>query len=280
MREVAIVGAGELGGVTAHALARRNAAGLIRLIDDAGRVAEGKALDISQAAGSEGFNAIVVGSTDLSTAAGAGIIVLADRADGAEWSVEQALTLVRRLHAWAPRALLLCAGASHLELIERSVRELHVPRSRIIGSGAEAYASAATAIVALELDVSPRDIALAILGIPPRQIVIAWEHASVSGFALTARLTEPVRRQLTMKIRALWPVGPHTLAAAACKVVEALSGQSRRPLTCFVAPDDASGLRSRAGALPVRLGPDGLVEVVMPELNTAERVALENALLL
>ena len=53
MREVAIVGAGELGGLTAHALARRNAAGLIRLIDDAGRVAEGKALDISQAAGAK-----------------------------------------------------------------------------------------------------------------------------------------------------------------------------------------------------------------------------------
>ena len=170
---------------------------------------------------------------------------------------------MRRLHAWAPRALLLCAGASHLELIERSVRELRVPRSRIIGSGAEAYVSAAIAIVALELDVSPRDVALAILGIPPRQVVIAWEHASVSGFALTARLSEPVRRLLTLKIGALWPIGPHTLASAACGG-QTLSGQSRRPLTCFVAPDDASA-RSRAGALPVRLGPDGLLEVVMPD---------------
>ena len=80
MREVAIVGAGELGGLIAHALARRNAAGLVRLIDDAGRVAEGKALDISQAAPVEGFTAIVVGSTDLSTAAGADIVVIADRA--------------------------------------------------------------------------------------------------------------------------------------------------------------------------------------------------------
>jgi hypothetical protein len=50
MREVAIVGAGELGGLVAHALARRNSAGVIRLIDDSSRVAEGKALDISQAA--------------------------------------------------------------------------------------------------------------------------------------------------------------------------------------------------------------------------------------
>src|SRR2546423_11335176 len=78
MREVAIVGAGELGGLVAHALARRNSAGLIRLIDDSGRVAEGKALDISQAAPVEGFATAIAGSTGLSAAAGADIVVIAD----------------------------------------------------------------------------------------------------------------------------------------------------------------------------------------------------------
>ena len=63
MVEIAIVGAGELGGVTAHALARRNIASTIRLIDDRGRIAEGKALDIAQAAPIEGFATTVTGST-------------------------------------------------------------------------------------------------------------------------------------------------------------------------------------------------------------------------
>src|SRR4051812_32263814 len=48
MREVAIVGAGELGGMIAHLLAREEVAPVVRLIDDRGRVAEGKALDITQ----------------------------------------------------------------------------------------------------------------------------------------------------------------------------------------------------------------------------------------
>ena len=61
MREVAIVGAGELGGLVAHALARRNAADVVRLIDDTGHIAEGKALDISQAAPVEGFATVVSG---------------------------------------------------------------------------------------------------------------------------------------------------------------------------------------------------------------------------
>ena len=55
------------------------------------------------------------------------------------------------------------------------MRELHIPRSRILGSASEAFVAAATAIVALEIDVSPRDVTLSILGVPPNQIVIAWE---------------------------------------------------------------------------------------------------------
>ena len=280
MREVAIVGAGELGGLIAHALARRNAADVIRLIDDGGRVAEGKALDISQAAPVEGFATAVASSTGLSDAAGAGVVVIADRVSGDIWQGEEGLTLIRQLNATAPRALFLCAGVPHRELVERSVRELHVPRARILGSASEALVAAATAIVALEIDVSPRDVALSILGVPPHHIVIAWEDATVAGFALTGVMSEPTRRQLTRRIGALWPVGPYALAAAACKVVEAVSGNSRRPVTCFVAPDDGAGVRARATALPVRLGPSGIVEVMMPTLSVVERVALDNAMML
>jgi malate/lactate dehydrogenase len=280
MREVAILGAGELGGLTAHIIARRNAARTVRLIDDAGRIAEGKALDLNQAAASERFATIVTGSTDLASAAGADVIVIADRSGGVEWSGEEGLTLVRRIRSLAPRAAVVAAGAGHCELVDRCVRELRVPRTQIVGSGGEAYASAATAIVALELDVSPRDVAIAILGIPPRHVVVGWEHATVAGFAITARLGEPIRRQLTLKIRALWPVGPHTLASAACKVVEMLAGRSRRSVTTFVGPDDLSGSRHRAAALPIQIDRDGNIEVVAPPLSAMEQVALDNAMLL
>ena len=292
MREVAIVGAGELGGLVAHTLMRQKAADRVRLIDSNARVAEGKALDISQAAPVEGFAGLVTGSADLSDAAGADVVVIAERvgspgsagkpgtAATKDWVGDEALTLVRQLNAIAPRALILCAGLPHRDLVERSVRELHIPRSRILGSASEAFSAAATAIVALELDVSPRDVALSILGVPPHQIVIAWEHAAVAGLALIGMMNEPSRRQLTRRIGALWPVGPYALASAACKVVDAMSGNSRRLVTCFVAPDDQAGVRARAVALPVRLGSNGIVEVMMPTLSVAERVALDNAMLL
>ena len=79
---VAIAGAGELGGLVAHVLARRNLARTIQLIDDNAGIAAGKALDIAQAAPVEGSSAVVAGSADVAKVGGAAIVVLADKADG------------------------------------------------------------------------------------------------------------------------------------------------------------------------------------------------------
>jgi malate dehydrogenase len=280
MREVVIVGAGQLGGLIAHALARLDAARAVRIVDDNAQIAKGKAYDIAQAAAIEGFATVVTGSTELSGVSGAGVIVLADAATGGEWQGDEGLALIRRLRATAPRAVLLCAGLSHRELIEQSVQSQRISRARIIGSAGEALVAAATALVGLELDVSPRDVSLFVLGVPPRRIVVGWEAAAVAGSPLTALIREPVRRRLGERIAALWPLAPYALAAAASKAVQSIAGTSRRPVTCFVASDDEGGTRTRTAALPVRLGPDGVVDVVTPRLSAAERVALDNAMLL
>ena len=280
MQDVAIIGAGELGGALAHVLARRDAAGEIRLIDEAGRIAAGKALDISQAAPIDRFATRLSGSTDIATAAGAAIVVIADRPGGVEWHGEEGLALLRQIGKMASAAIVLCAGASQRELVERGVREMGAGRSRLFGTAPEALGSAARAIVALEANGSPGDVALSVLGVPPSHIVLPWDAATIGGFAATRVLDEPTRRRITARLPALWPPGPHALAAAASKVIEAILGRSRHRAICFVAPDDAEGTRMRTVALPVRLSTAGIAEVEQPPLNVHDRVALDNAMLL
>src|ERR1700742_3953382 len=101
MREIAIIGAGELGGATAHAIARRDLARAIVLVDERGTVAAGKALDIAQAAPIEGFATALSGSTDVAVAAGAEVVVIADRFGAGEWHGEEALALLRRVRQMA-----------------------------------------------------------------------------------------------------------------------------------------------------------------------------------
>ena len=67
------------GGSLAHVLARREIVRRIQLIDPAGQVAAGKALDIMQAGPIEGFSTPVAGSTDIMRAAAGALVVVADR---------------------------------------------------------------------------------------------------------------------------------------------------------------------------------------------------------
>ena len=280
MSDIAIIGAGELGGSLAHVLARRDVATAIRLIDDDGRVAEGQALDIMQSAPVERFATRLSGSRDMSAVHGAAVIILADSVGGTEWQGEVGLMLLKRLTALASKAVILCAGASQREIVEHGVRDLHIRREQLFGSAPEALAGGARALVALALDGSPGDVAVTILGVPPAQIVIPWADATVAGFAVTRLLDEPTRRRLGARIAAMWPPGPHALASAAAKIVDAVFGRTRAVVSCFVAPDDSLGRRTRAAALPVRLGSTGVDRVVLPSLSVVDRVALDNAMLL
>jgi malate dehydrogenase len=280
MLHIAIIGAGGLGGALAHALARCDLAAGIRLVDETGRVAEGKALDIAQAAPIEGFATELSGSADLSTAGGAAVVIIADQVGGAEWHGGDGLMLLKRLTELASRSVILCAGASQRELIDGGVRELHIAPGRLFGTAPEALAAGARALVALALDGSPRDVALSVLGVPPSHIVIPWEEATSAGFALTKLLDEPTRRRVGARIAASWPPGPYALASAATKAVEAMSGRTRAVVSCFIAPDDAEGRRTRTAALPARLSFGGIERIVLPTLSAVDRVALDNAMLL
>jgi malate/lactate dehydrogenase len=280
MREIAIVGAGQLGGIIAYGLARRNAAATVRIIDAHGHVAEGKALDITQCAPLSGSAVTVVGSTDVMTAAAADIIIVADRADRGEWQGEEGTDLMGRLARLAPAAIVLCAGHSQRGLVEEGARLVPAGRERTLGTAPEALAGAARALVALAVDGSARDVALSLLGVPPSRIVIPWNDATLAGFAVTSLISEPMRRQLDHRIAGLWPPGPYALAAAVTNAVDAIDHRTRAVLCCFVAPDDTAGRRTRTAALPVRLGPEGLERVVLPTLEVVDRIALDNAMLL
>lgn len=280
MDRIVILGAGELGGLLAHALARRGVAHDVCLIDDTGHAAEGKALDIMQAAPVEGFTTNVVGSSDSSLMGGATVVAIADAFAGPEWQGDPAMALLRRLRDFAPQTLIVCVGALQRELVERGIRELHIPRTRLIGSAPEALVAGVRAVVAARFRTSPRDVALTAIGVPPDHIVIPWEDATVGGFALHRRMNESGRREIDSGIVRLWPPGPFTLASAAAKTIDTMLGRSNGIITCFVAPDDSGGRRARAAALPVVLSRAGIVDVLLPDLNARDRVRLDNAMML
>lgn len=278
MPTAAIIGAGNLGGALAHTLAARERFRLIRLIDSAGDVAAGTALDIQQSGPVLGFSTQLVGARHVLEAIGADVVILADpaRATGPPLDGEHGLAAIRTLAAHGNRAPLVCADATQGLLVEQATVELNLSTFAIVGSAPAALAAAARAVVALDLDVSPTDVALPVIGRPPDRLFVPWSQATLAGAPLEASLSSPRLVSLGERLRHLWPPGPYALASAAARVAEAAALGSARTYSSVVMMSGAYGVRDRAGSMAVRLGPAGRVRIVALALSQQERVTLGN----
>jgi len=277
MRSVAILGAGPIGAAVARALAEREAAGHIRLVDAAATVAAGKALDIAQSGPIDGWDTRLSGAAACDGSIDPAIVVVADRhgPDG-EWNGEAGLEMLRRI---VPRfsCPILFAGPAQHTLMALVARELAIAPSRIAGSAPEALASAARALTALAAGASPADVAVSLVGVPGR-FVVAWNESRVGGMAATSALSPPALARLDAQVQASWPPGPYALGSAASAVACSLLNGSPRRRTVFAVLEGEERMRPVVAALPVTLDGGGIAVRHVPELSPRERLAFETGL--
>ena len=280
MTTVAIVGAGDIGGATAQALASCDRVSRVLFVDAAADAAAGKALDIQQSGAVDGFHVRLAGTGDESRLVGCGVCVVADRfgAHAGEWQGEEGLSMLTRIVPYLGDAPIVFAGASQVELLSRAAEETHIRRERLIGSCPEALASAITAIVAMEAGCSPREVMLTVLGTPPEGFVVPWSEASIGGYALQRVLSQVQLARIEARAARLWPPGPYTLGAAAARVTEGILSSARRSFSVLTQLVGEFGVRHRPGAIPARLATRGIVRTQVPELSTREQVRLQTAL--
>ena len=279
MFNVAIIGAGELGGAIAQALAARDCVGRLLLVDVAGSVAAGKALDVRQMGAVHGFHTHLDGTDDPSRVTGCTACVVADRFGKAslEWQGDEGLMMLTRLAPYLGDAPLVFAGTSQSALMLGAVRDVGIPRRRALGSAPEAFRSAVSAIVAVEARCSPREVALTVLGAPDR-FVVPWSEASIGGYGLQRVLSQVQLTRIEARTAKLWPTGPYTLGLAAARVAQAVIESSRQSFSVLTVLGGEFDVKDRIGALPALLSSTGIVHTRLPSLSARERVLVDSAL--
>ncbi len=277
MSTIVIFGAGDLGASLAHRLARADIVGRVTIVDDAVAVAQGKALDIQQAAPVERFSTRVSATSDVAAVIGASAVVIADRfgARSEEWCNDEGLALVGRVDKLNGTAFVLCAGARQTTMVERGVAELGLPRARLFASAPEALRGAIVGLVALEAGSVPAEISLCLQGRPPGDVIVPWEAASIGGRAATSVLSPHVLLRLETRIRQLWPPGPLTLSSAATRMIGAAFERSSRNVAALVSLERAEGMHGRGAIAHVQLDARGIARVLAQNLTPRDQVRLD-----
>lgn len=280
MSFVAIIGAGDIGGAVARALVSRSTVQRVRLIDENGSVAAGKALDLLQSAPISRSDTRIDGATGIPDASGADVIVLADPSGGSEWAVDAGLAMFRRLRdgGHLDRSVVICAGAAHRSLMDRVFDDLKLPRRRIIGSAPEALAATARALVAIEARVASNQVTLTVIGKPIEKLVIPWSDASIAGHAVEAMLAPPQLRTVERRLHGLWPPGPSALGTAAALFAEAITCGSRRVVSAFVSLDRDNGTKAPVCAWPVSVGGAGVERITSPVLDPRHQARVDEVM--
>ena len=292
---VAVIGAGHVGAMTALRLAETSLFARVTLIDIVPGLAEGLALDMWHSAGLRRFTTRVAGSTDMAALAGASFVVMTagrprqpgmSRTDLTGVNAEIVGSVADAIRERAPGAVVVVVTNPLEEMTHLMARRTGFPPARIIGMAGVLDSARFCSLVGLAGIAQPQDVRALALGSHGAEMVIPLSLATANGqpietlidAATLAGIVERARNSGAEVVKLLQKGSAYFSPAesAASMVAAMASGQSDVIAACVQSNGAYDLVDTRIG-LPVRLGPQGVREIVRLPLRADEQAALQAA---
>ena len=292
MAKVTIIGAGQTGATTAHWLAERELADLV-LVDIVEGMPQGKALDLMEAMPVIDSDAKIVGSNDYQDTAGSDIVVITaglprkpgmSRDDLLEANTNIIRASVENSLQASPDAILIIL-TNPLDVMSQAAMIISgLPRERVIGQAGILDSARMRAFVAMELDISVRNIHCYVLGGHGDSMVPLTRHSNVAGVPLNVILSPERLEAIVERTRkgggeivGLLKTGSafYAPSAALAQMVDAILNDRHLVVPASVNLDGEYGLSGIFFGVPAQLGAKGLEKVLEYDLNDEEQAALE-----
>lgn len=291
--KIGIVGAGMVGGTTAQRLAERNYADIVLLdIPAAEGLARGKALDIEQSGPILGYETRLTGGANHDALEGCDLVVVTGGSPRKPGMSRDDLVLTNQgvMNEWgkaikeyAPDAVVIVVTNPLDAMAQAMFVATGFPRHRVIGMAGVLDSARFRTFIARELDVSVRDVTAFVLGGHGDQMVPLPRYSTVAGVPLPDLLSDERIQALVERtagggaeIVNLLKSGSAYYAPSASVVamVDSIVLDERRVLPCAVYLEGEYGHRGLFLGVPVKLGSQGVHEIVQIDLTDDEHDAL------
>ncbi|WP_338697583.1 malate dehydrogenase [Bradyrhizobium sp. 26S5] len=291
----AVIGAGHVGAMTALRLAEASLFSRVTLVDIVPGLAAGLALDMWHSASLRGFTTRIEGSTDLSALEGARYIVMTagrprqpgmSRTDLTGVNAEIVGNVADGIRRYAPASVVVVVTNPLEEMTHLMAKRTGFPSARVIGMAGVLDSARFCSLVALEGIARPEDVDAIALGSHGAEMVIPLSLAKVQGRPLEqlihrdrlAAIVERARDSGAEVVKLLQKGSAYfSPAESAASMVAAMAKGGSDLIAACVQSGGAYGVDDTRIGLPVRLGTDGVKEVVELPLRPDERVALAAA---
>jgi len=292
--KITVVGAGNVGATCALWAAARGLGDVV-LVDVVEGLAEGKALDLTQAAPIAGFAHKITGTTGYAATAGSNLAIVTaglarrpgmSRDDLLAKNAEIVSGVVRSLVRASPDVILIIVSNPVDAMTALAHRASGLPASRVVGMAGVLDSARMRAFVAMEAGVRPQDVEALVLGGHGDSMVPLVRHSTISGRPLANSLPKETigriierTRNAGAEIVALLKTGSafYAPAAAAVEMAQAILRDERRVLPSAAYCDTEYGVGGYFVGVPARLGAGGVLEVIEVDLTEDERAAFSRS---
>ena len=295
-KKISIIGGGFTGATTAFLLAQKELGDIVLLdIPKMENPTKGKALDMFEASPIQGFDANIKGTSDYKDTEGSDIVVITagiarkpgmSRDDLVQTNQSIMKSVTKEVVKYSPDCIIIVLSNPVDAMTYTVYKESGFTRSRVIGQSGVLDTARFRSFVAMELNLSVKDITGFVLGGHGDDMVPLIRYSYAGGIPLETlipkhRLDEIIDRTRNGGAEIVNLLGNgsayYAPAASLTEMCEAIIKNQRRVLPAVAYLDGEYGYSHIYLGVPTILGGNGIEQVIELELTKEEKDALDKS---
>ena len=291
--KITVVGAGNVGATAAQLTAEKQLGDVV-LVDIVEGVPQGKSLDLVETAPIEGYDCRITGTNSYDETAGSDIVVITagiprkpgmSRDDLLKTNYKIVKSVTEQVVQRSPDSILIVVSNPLDAMVQTAFRCSGFPKNRVVGMAGVLDSARFRSFIGMELNVSVENIHAFVLGGHGDTMVPLPRYSTVAGIPITElmaadtieRLVDRTRKGGAEIVGLLGTSAWYAPGASIVDMVYAILNDRKKILPCAAYLEGEYGISGLFVGVPVKLGSDGVEEIIQIELTLEERAELQKS---
>ena len=292
--KITVIGAGNVGATTVQRLAEKEFGDIV-LVDIVEGLPQGKGLDLMEASPIYNYNCKIIGTNSYEETDGSDIVVVTSglprkpgmsRDDLVKVNADIVKSVVEQVVEKSQDAILIVVSNPLDVMTYVTYKVSKFPRERVIGMAGVLDTSRMRTFIAMELNVSVENVHTFVLGGHGDTMVPLARYTTVAGIPVTELIPEDRLDAIVKRTRdggaeivSLLKTGSafYAPAASIVEMIDSIVKDKKKILPCTVLCNGEYGFDDIFIGLPVKLGKNGLEQIIEIKLNEEESEALKKS---